>query len=393
MDHDYEKQLPAQDEDWAREIEEDLFDDTIAQSLKSPERVGREKRFVALYEAYMHPREPLSDWRRQCLLDDLYTLLCELHRSWARSKCSRYRAAGFTEVDPELAISIGCSWVYPILREDQENGRYCAYPVAHYLKIARTKTVDHYFRKEFKRLPPRKKNDPQTEQEETAARKRDAYLVSLEGMAVDDHGVYLEDRNRALVCDPFSEPRLPRRLSDQKCGRLSALYLRELMDYPGEPQKPLAVMYGSVLYQLAREREGSRLAEAAAKSSRLTSAPWAHQAMAHYNLEQLGSISERIVSRCYGQALPWGEPFRAQMPRRAGYGLDTTWGQVVYTAAFTTDDTSDWIESIFASTIKKCGRKLAADRDLRDFAADTLSYKGKLRRAVAAIEKKREASR
>ena len=394
----YEDAVGAQDADWAEEVGEDFFDDTVAQGLKHPERVAYEKKFLELYESYMHPQKPISAYRRQCQLEDLYVLLTKINRGWVASKCARYRSAGFHEADRDEATFSGGVDVCLILQKDQQDGNYSAYPVGHYLNITRHKIIDQYFRPKFKRLPPRRKEDlgdPQKEKEweEKVARQKESYPVSLESMTKDDKGAYREDWNRALAVDPFGEMRRPRWESDQKSNQLSVLYLRELMDYPDEPQKPLAVMYGSVLYQLAKEREGSKLADVARKSTKLTSPPWAHQAMGNYTLEQLGNISEKIVSRAYRYPLVWGQDFRAHMPQPSGYDPDRLWGEIVYTAVYTQDQTSNWIESIFRSSMSKSARKLVADSELREFAEDNLSSKAQIHKAVAKIEKKKEASR
>lgn len=394
----YEDAVEAQDADWAEEVGEDFFDDTVAQGLKHPERVAYEKKFLELYESYMHPPKPISAYRRQCQLEDLYVLLTKINRGWVASKCARYRSAGFHEADRDEATFSGGVDVCLILQKDQQDGNYSAYPVGHYLNITRHKIIDQYFRPKFKRLPPRRKEDlgdPQKEKEweEKVARQKESYPVSLESMTKDDKGAYREDWNRALAVDPFGEMRRPRWESDQKSNQLSVLYLRELMDYPDEPQKPLAVMYGSVLYQLAKEREGSKLADVARKSTKLTSPPWAHQAMGNYTLEQLGNISEKIVSRAYRYPLVWGQDFRAHMPQPSGYDPDRLWGEIVYTAVYTQDQTSNWIESIFRSSMSKSARKLVADPELREFAEDNLSSKAQIHKAVAKIEKKKEASR
>lgn len=396
--HLFADAVEARDADWIEEIEDDLFDGDIAQSLKNPERIACEKEFVALYESYMNPMESISAYRRQCQLEDLYELLTKINSGWVANRCARYRNDGFHEADFDEALYSGGYEICLILKQDQMDGKRSDYPVGHYLVIARHKIIDHYFRPKFKRLPSRKKEnigDLQKEKEwqEIIARRRASYPISLEGMTRDDTGAYHEDRNRALAVDPFGETRLPRRESDRKSNQLSVIYLRELMDYPNDPQKPLAVMYGSVLYQLAKEQEGSKLAEAARKSTKLTSPPWAHQAMGKYTLEQLGNISERIVSQSFGEHLIWGQSFRDHMPLPSKYDPNRLWGKVIYTNAYTEEQTSDWIESIFISSMNKSAHRLVNDPELKEFAENQFSPKAKIRKAVAKIEKKKEASR
>lgn len=213
--------------------------------------------------------------------------------------------------------------------------------------------------------------------------------VSIDSMQTDEDGVYHDDRNIAFSTNPFEEMCWSRRVNDARTNRLSVLFLRELMDYPDEPQKPLALMYGRILFQLAHEYGGhDALSKAAQKSTKNSSAAWAHQRMGNLTLEVLGGKSEQIVQQCYDKHLVWGGSFRQYMLLPLADGTDRTWADIVYTESYTESDTSNWIESISNSMTTKCARRLFSDPDLRDIAEEKLSADGKLRRTIEKIEKK-----
>ena len=117
---------------------------------KQPERIAREQEFSSLYDAYMRPETPLTPYREQCLLDDLYSLLRKLNEDWVHYKAARYRTV-FSGVDEDIALGIGCTYAYQQLIQDKAEGIYLEYALAHYLRIAQNKAIDHYFRAEFGR--------------------------------------------------------------------------------------------------------------------------------------------------------------------------------------------------------------------------------------------------
>jgi hypothetical protein len=148
-------------------------------------------------------------------------------------------------------------------------------------------------------------------------------------------------------------------------------------------------MYGNILFQLAKENGGNdELSKIAQKSSRISSASWAHQRMGRLTLVQLGKASQKIVQRVYHKSLSWGIPFNRHMMEPVKDDADKKWADIVYTETYTEPETSDWIESIFKSTMQKCARRLANDPELRDFAIESLGHKNKLRKALEKIEKK-----
>lgn len=356
---------------------------------KSPRRKELEQQFLELYTAYMRPEKPLSAYREQCLLDDLYALVWKLNEGWARFKAMRYRQS-FEYVDEELALSIGCNYVYGKLVENKRKGIFLEHPLAYYLRLAQNKAIDHYFRKNFGRLSKDKADNAAADADNgepavSKPRRKVPYLVSLDAMSVNDDDDYTGDRHIEFSCDPFSETRRPRWERDDKAHRLSVLYLRALMDYPYEPQKPLAVMYGSCLFQLARHEESlDPLAELAKKSNVLTSKEWAHLRMGEATLRQLGEESEAVVESCFRSGLSWGTGFSGHMSAVEADGVTPKWANIVYTRTYTKAQTSNWMESVSKSSILRAARQIPDDSELLEYIMEVFGPGNKFRKALEA---------
>lgn len=361
---------------------------------KSPERLSREAEFLALYEEYMHPTKQYSAYRIQCQLDDLYLLLYKLNKGWAYSKAKSYKLAGFGDADGDDALSTGCAPVYDMLKEDRATGNYCPYPIGHYLRIAQNKAIDDYFRKQFGRLPSKKKPVDAAPGEdlpiidETPRRRKVPIIVGIDDPISDDNSRTRGEGTVEISVDPFANPQRPRWERDEKATRLKLMFLRELMDYPNDPPKPLALMYGNILFQLYKDYGGNDdLSRMAKNSTKVSSPEWAHQRMGRATLLQLGVYAERIVQRCFSKSLTWGTAFNQHMLERTADGTRRVWADIVYTKNYTEDNTSNWIESIMKSTQKKCSRKMKDSPDLREYAIETLGAKNKFRKALEKMEK------
>ncbi len=369
--------------------EDDLPKESQSTGKKSPERRRREEEFQALYNAYMNPSEKLSAFRVQCQQDDLFTLLCQLNSGWANRKAASYISAGFTSANGEDALYIGCYYAHSKLLEDKAAGYVIDYPVAYYLRLAQNKTIDDYFRKEFGRLSRKSKKQegtPETAQAEELRRRKEPYTISIDAMGQDSAGNYHNDRNRELSYDPFARIRRPEQERRKMAGQLSELFLTELMNYTREPQKPLAVMYGNVLFQLAKFRGKDELSLAAKASTKVFSPTWAHARMGRRNLEELGDSSEQILCRFFSKPMLWGPVFRhyMQQPSPVGSGL---WADIIYTETYSEDQTSDWIESITKTINQKCARQMAQNQEMLDFVEETFSCRNKFRKALTKLEK------
>lgn len=384
------------DEDHTDEddIPEESTDPGKGKRKKSAERIAREQRFLSIYEEYLHPTRKYSAYRIQCQLDDLYSLLYELNKSWAYRKAQSYKLAGFLDADGEDALAIGCIPLYDLLKNDRETNNYCTYPIPYYLKIAQRRAIDDYFRHEFGRLPPRKKpaeSDPKEELpsgEEAPRRRKVPYTISIDAPISDDNGRYRGERLSEASVDPFANPQRPRWERDEKSNRLKMMFLQELMDYPNDPPKPLALMYGNVLFQLYKDYGGNdELSRMAKESTKVSSPEWAHQRMGRATLLQLGIYAERIVQKCFSNSLTWGTDFNQHMLERTADGSKRVWADIIYTKTYTEGNTSNWIESIMKSTITKCSRKMKDSPDLTEYAIETLGAKNKFRKALEKMEK------
>ena len=361
------------------------------QSRKSAERQELEARFLELYEEFMRPTKTYSAFRIQCQTDDLFQLLCRLNEGWAYRKAKSYKLAGFSDAEGEDALAVGCAPLYDLLKQDRAKGNYCDYPIGHYLRIAQNKAIDDYFRHEFGRLPGKKneedgENKPEPEYPEPRNRKS-PYTVSLDEPWAHREGRYQGERLMEASVDPFAEFRRPRQERDDKANRLQKLFLRELMDYSGDPPQPLAVMYGKVLFQLYREYGGNdEFAQLAKKSQKVSSPQWAHRRMGNLTLRQLGDCAQKCVQRAVDKSLAWGGDFTEHMRERTEDGSAKKWADIVYTKTYTERNTSKWIESISASTEIRCSRKMKNSADLREYAIETLGSKNKFRKALEKME-------
>ena len=364
-------------------FEEEFLSDAAQESgKKSPEYKAKEAAFYEKYEAYIRPKTPLSSYREECLLADLVTLLREINEDWAKNKAARYRSAGL-RADVDIPLQEACIGFYNKLLEDKAAGKYVAHALSHYITISRRKAIDNYYRPEFGRYVPNSSKVQPT--------KRESNVELYEDYNVDSDGTYHDDRNLALSCDPFSCMQRPVWEREDLSRQLAVIYLHKLMDYSGEPQKPLAVMYGSCLYQLAKV-SGSEdsLSQKAAKSTTLTSKEWAHEKMGRSTLRLLGDESESIVSDYYDGKLSWGRSFVAYMKELSPDGHGLKWADIVYTQTYTKEQTSDWIESISKSSIIQAARAIAENKKLVEYVTETLGKKNKFRKALEKLVKEGE---
>ena len=78
---------------------------------KDPTRVQLEQEFVQKYNEYMRPEKPLSKYKEQFLLEDIFVLLRKLNQKWVEIKVARYRQL-FSGVDEEIPLQIGSAFAY-----------------------------------------------------------------------------------------------------------------------------------------------------------------------------------------------------------------------------------------------------------------------------------------
>lgn len=346
-----------------------------------------EREFIQKYQQYMRPEQPLSKYAEQYLLEDLFVLLRNLNKKWVELKAARYRRLFFS-VDEEIPLQIGCAFAYEKLMEDKQNGTYLEHALPHYLRVAQNKAIDLYFRKEFGRLPKKKHTENDSPVPHQPTSRKVPQVLSLEGMQTTAEGQYHPDRDPALSYDPYANMERPRWERDERSHRLAVLYLHKLMDYPYEPQKPLAVMYGSCLFQLSKMMDNEDpLTQIAKASTALSSKEWAFMKMGPRTLKELGDESEHIVSEYYDPDLSWGEPFVEHMAERTDDGSGFKWADIVYTSTYTKDQTSNWIESVSKSAIIKAAREIADQADMIEYVMETLGEKNRFRKALESAAK------
>lgn len=355
---------------------------------KDPARVELEREFLQKYNEYMRPEEPLSKYKEQFLLEDIFVLLRKLNQKWVELKAIRYRQM-FSDVDEEIALQIGSSFAYEKIIEDKQNGVYFEHALAHYLRVAQNKAIDLYFRKNFGRLPVRKKaSESDSSSKENPIHRKEPHIVSIEEMGTDSDGKYHGDRNAEFGYNPFDNMKRPYWEREERSRQLAILYLRKLMDYEDEPQKPLAVMYGSCLFQLAKVMENDdKLTQIAKASTVLSSKEWAFMKMGLMTLRELGDESEIVVTQYYGTHLSWGRGFLKHMLERTEDGKAMKWADIIYTQTYTKGQTSNWIESISKSAIIKAAREIVENPDMIEFVMETLGEKNRFRMALASKTK------
>lgn len=358
-----------EDEDYSDEDEADCQTEPTGSSKgkrqKSAERLLLEKDFLSVYEEYMHPNKEYSNRRISWQLDDLCAILMKLNRGWAYRTAQSYKQSGYDDADGEDALAVGSEYIYALLKEDRASGNYCSYPVGHYLRIVHNKTIDNYFRKLKLR-----------------------HTISLDAPISGENTRTIGEVLPGETEKPFPGWGRSRQERDEKASRLKMMFLRELMDYPDDPPKPLALMYGNILFQLYKDYGGNDSLSVMAKNSKKVSSPeWAHQRMGRANLLQLGIYSERIIQKCFSKSLTWGAAFNQHMLERTPDGSRRVWADIVYTKTYTEGNTSNWIESIMKSTIKKCSRKMTDRPELTEYAVETFGAKNQFRKALEKMEK------
>lgn len=355
---------------------------------KDPSRVQLEREFLQKYNEYMRPEKELTRYKEQFLLEDIFVLLRKLNKRWAELKANRYRQL-FSGVDEEIALQIGSSFAYEKIIDDKQKGVYVEHAIAHYLRVAQNKATDLYFRKNFGRLPKSKKNGESiSPSNDKPIRRKEPHIVSIEEMGTDSNGEYRGDRIPAFSYNPFENMKRPYWEREERSRRLAILYLRKLMDYDDEPQKPLAVMYGSCLFQLAKVMENEdKLTQIAKGSSALSSKEWAFMKMGLMTLREMGDESEAVVTQYYDAHLSWGGGFLKHMLERTEDGKALKWADIVYTQTYTKDQTSDWIASISKSAILKAAREIVGDTDMVEYVMETLGEKNRFRMAIASKTK------
>jgi DNA-directed RNA polymerase specialized sigma24 family protein len=364
-------------------------DTDTSSTAKNAQRHELVRRYMKLYLRYMRPSRPLSPTQEQYLLEDLVDAMRNLCKAWAvstASRRSRYRSG-----DEEDAMQMGCLAVYPAYLSDKANGVLRRFPVAYFQRIFRNRAIDH-FRKIYGTVSKAQSSNGKAGSAKKRNHQKMYADLSIEAIAQWENESRM-DRIAAFSVNPFEES-TDRENSAELSNRILMLYYRELMDYEFEPQKPVIVMYGRVLFQICKnlypeysqlypdswdaERHESLMIQAV-NSTKLSSTEWAYDKMGIQNLRYLGEESEKIMQLHVDPSLYWGKGFRSQLPEPAAYNVlyeengrtmerPQTWGDLVFTETFPDRKKANhWITDINKSTIEKASRKLKQDPELSEF--------------------------
>lgn len=171
---------------------------------------------------------------------------------------------------------------------------------------------------------------------------------------------------------------------------LFRLYLENMLNYKGEPQKVLSLCYARVLYHLQSQLdpdEIERLAERiiaqddrsqtddeikhieaiqkAQVRKTATSVIWARKRMADKTILFLTDESESVLKAHYHAGLCWGDEIRASLDEHSPYCDGSIWGNLVYTDVFSEKDTTAWAQSIHASVTHAVCKQINDTPELR----------------------------
>lgn len=365
--------------------EESLFEEeyqsepVVKGGIKSADFRVKEAAFRALYDAYMRPPRKLSPSQEKYLFEDMISLLRTINTDWVKFKAQRYQTANL-KAEVEEPLQDACLGFAKALQADKLAGKYIDHALAHYISISRRKAIDYYYRPTFGRYIPQTEEKKSSKAQFT---KRDSEVLHYEDFQRDEDGAYHDDRNPALSWDPFADIQRPVWERDDLTRQLAIIYLSNLMNYRDEPQKPIALMYGSCIYQLAKVSGATDLlSERAAKSTTVSSAEWAHQRMGNSTLRRLSVDSQKVVSEYYDYALSWGPVFLEHMEELTPDGKSFLWANIIYTQTYSKTQTSKWITSIRESAVSQAARIAVNNEKLVDYVLDTYGKKNIFRSAL-----------
>lgn len=180
-------------------------------------------------------------------------------------------------------------------------------------------------------------------------------VISLDDLNTDGEGKIRE----FLGQDVFGELEESKLELERQsvCGQYLYMYVNTLMSYGNDPQKPLALCFAKILYQL------EALFKALEDPQTSSSITWAWSRMGEKNLLQLGMDSQCSVQTYLNKNLYWKKPFLTKLTEESPYN-GVLWKDLVYTQVFSKKQTSNWVESIHKSVFLQTARKMQADKKL-----------------------------
>lgn len=289
-------------------------------------RQSEQDQIEQLYDTYLATG---NSW----VLDDLLALIAKNSRSqvtWVLSNSSYYHLADVDDALQEGSLAVSKKVKKDRVTHERQPG------FSYYVRrIYRNKAVDFV------------KN-----QYEKAGQK---LIMSLDALNTDEEGKIRE----FLGQDVFGELEESKLELERQsvCGQYLSIYVNTMMSYENDPQKPLALCFAKILYQL------ESLFKAFEDPHTNSSIIWAWSRMGGKNLLQLGLDSQRSVQTYLNKNLYWKKPFLTKLTEESPYA-GILWRDLVYTQVFSKKETSNWVESIHKSVVIQTARKIQADEKL-----------------------------
>lgn len=272
---------------------------------------------------------------------------------------------------------------------DKAVNNYAAFAV----RICRRQCIDYL-----------KVRHPGSPNEVTPVRRRD--YVSKEGSAPGGSGRQGKKTGEVVYVDPYRRGEtgpeldmtvfsgegdsvatvLERRMDLKGSRKILYLYVKELLNYQGSPEKALGLCYGRVLYQvICRSRPAFDEAQSweerrepdddrGSKEPAVATSPvWAMRRMTGRTFAELCAESEGKLSWYFGLPLRWGEPVRRQLEQpRTLDGESRLLADLRYDRVCTLAQVRGWCTTVHKSLLSRVFQQVMQDEALADFCEEYL---------------------
>lgn len=325
-------------------------------------------------------------WQKEHRLDDLFQLLTERHASKVFSIVSYH--SKYTSGDELVAMQMGHEAAIILLNKDRE-ARHVREGITADLKAIYHRQAYQFLRtvygyacrKETTSTAPAAGSVPAPLSPPAKKVKAAHYTeISLDAMATDSDGNNQQDRMKEVAGNPLLD-QLEIQERNRRAHERLMLYYQELLNYPGEPQKPIAVLYARALYQIEKrfspdeieataqtvmkqerwkdsEDNSIRAVKEAQELAVDASVKWGLQKMGDDKLGVLGERAILSLKKYYDSRLHWGSPYLECLPKPSPYYNHTIWSELIYTAIFSTSKISHWATDIHKEVVKRASRVL-----------------------------------
>lgn len=172
---------------------------------------------------------------------------------------------------------------------------------------------------------------------------------------------------------------------------LYRMYLCNMLNYDGAPQKALSLCYARVLYHLELRYDPERMEEAvtirshrnkkvkldtpeqqiaaihqAQDPATAASAKWAIRRMEGKTIRELALEAQTSIQNCFDPTLAWGTAFCSKLRKPSDYGKKTPWGRLVFTDVFSEKKLSSWDDTMHHFLVDAVCSQISDDPDLRE---------------------------